>query len=114
VEHLVRFPFPPPDTLEKGTFSDALEECDSFPLDDWRHTGQTDNGSQEKFSNFFTNVRVHQIRQMQDQVSIDMGIPKFDFGDMWEGWQSRQQMVHPLKVNYISLSTVLRLCPFRY
>ncbi|GAA5912095.1 uncharacterized protein JCM6883_007109 [Sporobolomyces salmoneus] len=64
---------------------------------DWRHTGQTDTGSQEKFSNFFTNVRVHQIRNMQDQVSIDMGIPSFDFGTIWEGWQGRQQMVHPLK-----------------
>ena len=33
---------------------------------------------------------------MQEQVSISEGIPSFDFGEMWEGWQSHQQMVHPL------------------
>jgi hypothetical protein len=64
--------------------------------DDWRHTGQTDTGAQETFSNFFTNVRIHQIRDMQEQTSISLGIPAFDFGDIWEGWQSHQQMVHPL------------------
>ncbi|GAA6063029.1 hypothetical protein JCM10212_001008 [Sporobolomyces blumeae] len=64
---------------------------------DWRHTGHADSGSQEKFSNFFTNVRIHAIREMQDQVARDVGVPAFDFGELWEGWQSRQQMVHPEK-----------------
>jgi hypothetical protein len=54
--------------------------------------------NKKPFSNFFTNVRVHQIREMQEQVARDEGIPAFDFGDIWEGWQSHQQMVHPLIV----------------
>ncbi|ORY41111.1 hypothetical protein BCR35DRAFT_311378 [Leucosporidium creatinivorum] len=63
---------------------------------DWRHTGSGDPGAVEKFSNFFTNARIHQIREMQEQVARETGIPAFDFGEIWEGWQSHQQMVHPL------------------
>lgn len=53
----------------------------------------------EHFSNFFTDLRIHQIREMQEQVAISAGIPSFDFGEIWEGWQSHQQMVHPLIVS---------------
>lgn len=66
--------------------------------DDWRHTGAADGAPPEKFSNFFTNVRIHQIREMQSQVAKDAGLPAFDFGEVWEGWQPFQQMVHPEKV----------------
>ncbi|GAA5932462.1 hypothetical protein JCM1841_000589 [Sporobolomyces salmonicolor] len=62
---------------------------------DWRHTGSSDSDTQEHFSNFFTNVRIHAIREMQEQVARDMGVPSFDFGEAWEGWQAYQQMVHP-------------------
>lgn len=50
------------------------------------------------FTNFFTDVRVQQIRDMQEQVAIDTGTPSFDFGEIWEGWQAHQDMVHPNKV----------------
>ena len=66
--------------------------------DDWRHTSAADGAPPEKFSNFFTNVRIHQIREMQNQVAKDAGVPAFDFGEVWEGWQPFQQMVHPEKV----------------
>ncbi|GAA5879667.1 hypothetical protein JCM1840_000605 [Sporobolomyces johnsonii] len=65
--------------------------------DDWRHTGAADSDPQEHFSNFFTNVRIHAIREMQEQVVRDVGVPSFDFGEAWEGWQAYQQMVHPNK-----------------
>ncbi|KAM0786895.1 hypothetical protein ACM66B_002319 [Microbotryomycetes sp. NB124-2] len=61
---------------------------------DWRPGTPDDN--QPVFSNFFTNVRVHQIREMSEQVAKDAGVPMFDFGEIWEGWQNHQQMVHPL------------------
>lgn len=67
---------------------------------DWRHATKASeddpNVKPETFSNFFTDVRIHQIREMQQQVVVSEGIPSFDFGEMWEGWQSYQQMVHPL------------------
>ena len=66
--------------------------------DDWRHTGREDHGSQATFSNFFTDIRIHTIREMQDQVVRDLGVPSYDFGDSWEGWQAHQDMVHPKKV----------------
>lgn len=68
------------------------------PADDWRHTGREDHGSQATFSNFFTDIRIHTIREMQDQVVRDLGVPSYDFGDSWEGWQAHQDMVHPKKV----------------
>lgn len=30
----------------------------------------------------------------------DVGIPAYDFGENWEGWQREQQMVHPNKVHF--------------
>ncbi|KAM0746927.1 hypothetical protein T439DRAFT_329199 [Meredithblackwellia eburnea MCA 4105] len=63
---------------------------------DWRHTGTGDAGAPEHFSNFFTDVRIHQIREMQEQVAHNVGVPSFDFGEIWEGWQGFQQRVHPL------------------
>ncbi|GAA5876797.1 hypothetical protein JCM3774_003476 [Rhodotorula dairenensis] len=64
---------------------------------DWRHTGREDHGTQATFSNFFTDIRIHTIREMQDQVVRDLGVPCYDFGDSWEGWQAHQDMVHPRK-----------------
>lgn len=69
-----------------------------LPADDWRHTGREDHGGQSTFSNFFTDIRIHTIREMQDQVTRDLGVPAYDFGDSWEGWQAHQDMVHPKKV----------------
>lgn len=79
-------------------FGGLTDGCPSLP-DDWRHTGTGDSGAVEKFSNFFTDVRIHQIREMQEQVARTAGVPAFDFGQVWEGWQSQQQMVHPLLVS---------------
>ncbi|KAI5475512.1 hypothetical protein MNV49_001326 [Pseudohyphozyma bogoriensis] len=64
---------------------------------DWRHTAVAENGPSEKFSNFFTDVRIHQIREMQEQVARKAGVPAYDFGEVWEGWQSHQDKVHPEK-----------------
>ncbi|BGP57807.1 hypothetical protein JCM8202v2_005454 [Rhodotorula sphaerocarpa] len=64
---------------------------------DWRHTGREDHGGQSTFSNFFTDIRIHTIREMQDQVTRDLGVPAYDFGESWEGWQAHQDMVHPKK-----------------
>jgi hypothetical protein len=71
-----------------------------FSLDDWRHSGSatSEGATAATFSNFFTDVRVHQIREMQEQVVTKEGIPSFDFGEVWEGFQNYQQMVHPLIV----------------
>lgn len=46
---------------------------------------------------------------MQEQVAHETGIPAFDFGEIWEGWQSHQQMVHPLLVSFWILSSSLEL-----
>lgn len=81
--------------------------CPFSSPDDWRHTGSGDAGAVEKFSNFFTNARIHQIREMQEQVAHETGIPAFDFGEIWEGWQSHQQMVHPLLVRSLPPLSVL-------
>lgn len=88
--------FPSSSIIRQNTNSDSVTRD---AIDDWRHTGASDPGGSEGFSNFFTDVRIHQIREMQDQVAITAGIPSFDFGDIWEGWQSQQQMVHPLLVS---------------
>lgn len=63
--------------------------------DDWRHGAGEKGGEPAKFTNFFTDVRIHQIREMQRQVAMTEGIPSFDFGEIWEGWQNEQQLVHP-------------------
>jgi len=65
---------------------------------DWRHDGHEESVARPvTFTNFFTDVRVQQIRDMQEQVAIDTGTPSFDFGEIWEGWQAHQDMVHPNK-----------------
>lgn len=82
-----------------------------LPADDWRHTGREDHGGQSTFSNFFTDIRIHTIREMQDQVTRDLGVPAYDFGDSWEGWQAHQDMVHPKKVRLKPPSASLSLGP---
>lgn len=77
--------------------------------DDWRHSSTADReATSATFSNFFTDVRIHQIRQMSEQVVQKEGIPSFDFGEVWEGFQNYQDMVHPNIVcfffNYASAS----------
>ncbi|KDE04566.1 hypothetical protein MVLG_05034 [Microbotryum lychnidis-dioicae p1A1 Lamole] len=63
---------------------------------DFRHDGKAE-AAPEKFSNFFTNVRTHQLREMMDAVAIARGAPVFDFGGLFEGWQRHQTGAHPDK-----------------
>lgn len=49
----------------------------------------------EGFQNFFTDVRINQIRELQVAVAQEEGIPLFDFGNIWEGYQEFQDKVHP-------------------
>ncbi|CAH7672410.1 hypothetical protein BY996DRAFT_4600800 [Phakopsora pachyrhizi] len=55
-------------------------------------------GLGEGFVNFFTDVRVHQIRMVQSYVARLEGLPIFDFGKLWEGYQKYQDKVHPQQV----------------
>lgn len=48
-----------------------------------------------KVQNFFTDLRTHQLRELQKSVAKEMCIPLFDFGQIWEGWQEHQDKVHP-------------------
>ena len=99
--------------------SSKVQEANKYELtnlvdtDDWRHATKSSEDDPavkpETFSNFFTDVRIHQIREMQEQVVVSEGIPSFDFGEMWEGWQSYQQMVHPLLVRFSFLLPIFRL-----
>jgi hypothetical protein len=75
--------------------------------DDWRHGAGEKGGEPAKFTNFFTDIRIHQIREMQRQVAINEGIPSFDFGEIWEGWQNEQALVHPKLVRPSSHSRFL-------
>lgn len=50
------------------------------------------------FVNFFSDVRVHQLQEMQDQVARTEGVPIFDWGKIWEGYQKYQDKVHPLQI----------------
>lgn len=97
LNHLMRFLFP------------SLLTIFWLPIrtttDDWRHVGQGKFGedpSRVPFvpNNFFTDIRIHQIREMQEQVARTSGIPSFDFGDVWEGWQFFQEKVHPALVSW--------------
>ncbi|GAA97175.1 uncharacterized protein L969DRAFT_84401 [Mixia osmundae IAM 14324] len=49
-----------------------------------------------KFSSFFADVRVHQIRELTSAICQEEGLEVFDFGRMWEGYQARQDKVHPM------------------
>ncbi|KAG0142655.1 hypothetical protein CROQUDRAFT_681373 [Cronartium quercuum f. sp. fusiforme G11] len=64
---------------------------------DWKHGLKYGLGD-PNFVNFFSDVRVHQIQQMQEQVARAEGIPIFDWGKIWEGYQKFQDKVHPLKI----------------
>ncbi|EGF98253.1 uncharacterized protein MELLADRAFT_96041 [Melampsora larici-populina 98AG31] len=50
------------------------------------------------FVNFFSDVRVHQLQQMQDEVARNEGLPIFDWGKIWEGYQKYQDKVHPQQI----------------
>lgn len=52
----------------------------------------------EGFQNFFTDIRIHQIREMQKVIAREEGIPYYDFGHIWEGFQEYQDKVHPQMV----------------
>ncbi|SCV69242.1 BQ2448_2262 [Microbotryum intermedium] len=69
--------------------------------DDFRHDGKAE-AAPEKFSNFFTNVRTHELREMMDGVAIAMGAPVFDFGELFEGWQRAAGRKYPAAPLYIS------------
>lgn len=47
------------------------------------------------FVDWFADVRVSQIRDMQEKVAREHGLLVFDFGHLWEGYQSHQDGVHP-------------------
>lgn len=65
--------------------------ADSPTEGDWR--GATP--STQHSHNYFTDIRCSQIRGMQRVVAHELGLPMFDFGEVWEGWQEHQDKVHP-------------------
>ena len=46
--------------------------------------------------NYFTDVRIHQIRAMQQHIAQQEGIAIFDFGVLFEGFQRYQDGIYPL------------------
>jgi hypothetical protein len=48
-----------------------------------------------RFVDWFVDVRIAQIRAMQDRVAKAEGLLLFDFGHIWEGYQTFQDGVHP-------------------
>lgn len=44
------------------------------------------------FANFFTDVRVAQIRSMQEHVARQEQLHFFDFGRIWEGYQGQLEL----------------------
>ena len=46
-------------------------------------------------TNFFTSLRCHQMRHMQEVVAKEEGIAVWDFGQAFEGYQKYQDKVHP-------------------
>lgn len=47
---------------------------------------------------YITNLRVHQLRHLQEEVARSEGLPTFDYGHLIEGYQFFQEKVHPLMV----------------
>ena len=47
-------------------------------------------------THFFSDLRVHQLRKAQQHVIAEAGLRSIDFGQIFEGWQARQNKVHPL------------------
>ena len=41
------------------------------------------------FINYFTDIRVAQIQNMQEEVARSHGLRIFDFGHIWEGYQGK-------------------------
>ena len=72
----------------------------TLSIDDYRDWHKEGKLEPEKSFDFFTNLRVSQMREMQEQASIDAKIPSFDFGHIWEGLQQYQDKVHPLIVRF--------------
>jgi len=52
-------------------------------------------GGQIHQVNYFTDIRFHQIRHLQDVVAAKEGIAVWDFGEIFEGFQMHQDKVHP-------------------
>ena len=51
---------------------------------------------QPQVVNYFTDIRFHQLRAMQQHIAQQEGIATFDFGALFEGFQRYQDKVHPL------------------
>lgn len=60
--------------------------------EDWQPRAVSKNA----FVNFFTDVRFHQIRNMQEAVARREKIAILDFGALFEGFQQYQDKVHPI------------------
>ncbi|GAA97905.1 uncharacterized protein L969DRAFT_105011 [Mixia osmundae IAM 14324] len=56
---------------------------------DW----QTNN--RINFTNFFTDVRVHQLAGIMEAVARSVEVPYYDLAHVWEGHQDRADGVHP-------------------
>jgi len=63
----------------------------------------TPNEDPATFTNFFADVRAAQLREMQQVVAAEEGTMFFDFGHVWEGYQSESLSVFALKRWLISL-----------
>ena len=64
----------------------------------WAHSTQDylfglDHDQQRQAQNFFTDIRIHQLRELQESVAAEVCLPIFDFGHLWEGYQSQQDKV---------------------
>jgi hypothetical protein len=58
----------------------------------------TPNEDPATFTNFFADVRAAQLREMQQVVAAEEGTMFFDFGHVWEGYQSESLSVIALEV----------------
>lgn len=64
----------------------GLYYADVMNVDDW--------GAKlpdSKFTNFFTDVRIAQIRNMQEIVAEAEGLQIFHWDNVWEGYQSTRE-----------------------
>ena len=47
--------------------------------------GATDDVN--KVQNFFTDLRIKQLQELQRSLACELHLPVFDFGNVWEGYQ---------------------------
>lgn len=60
------------------------------------------------FTNYFTDVRAAQIRDMQEHLARKHNLPTFDFGANWEGLQHLQDKVHPKLVRLLTRYRIMQ------